>query len=199
MDEANRPERDHGGMRHHADCRYLVHDRDTKYTQSFRAIIASGRVEPLALPARGPNLNGYAERWVSSVKECLSKVILLGDALLRRALNEYLEHYHAERNHQGKGNVLLFPRDTDIRREPQPVQCRERLGGAPALLPSTGGMIARPRFNRGTPILRAAIGRSRKSRKPLSYPSPQLCAPASSITLRSTVSSAVTIFCLYAV
>ena len=42
--------------------------------------------------------------------------------------NEYVEHYHAERNHQGKGNVLLFPRDTDTRRE-QPVQCRERLGG----------------------------------------------------------------------
>ena len=112
------------------DCRYLLHDRDTKYTQSFRTIIASGQVEPLTLPARSPNLNAYAERWVRSVKEeCLSKVILLGECSLRRALNEYVEHYHAERNHQGKGNVLLFPRDTDIRREPQPVQCRERLGG----------------------------------------------------------------------
>ena len=59
------------------DCRYLLHDRDTKYTQSFRAIIASGQVEPLVLPARSPNLNAYAERWVRSVKEeCLSKVIL---------------------------------------------------------------------------------------------------------------------------
>src|SRR6516162_9634340 len=95
------------------DCRYLLHDRDTKYTRSFRAIIASGQVEPLALPARCPNLNAYAERWVRSVKEeCLSKVILLGERSLRRALNEYVEHYHAERNHQGKSNVLLFPRDT---------------------------------------------------------------------------------------
>jgi putative transposase len=111
------------------DCRYLLHDRDTKYTRSFRAIIASGQVEPLALPARCPNLNAFAERWVRSVKEeCLSKVILLGECSLRRALNEFVEHYHAERNHQGKGNVLLFPRDTDVRRE-QPVQCRERLGG----------------------------------------------------------------------
>ena len=42
------------------DCRYLLHDRDTKYTQSFRAIIASGRVEPLVLPARSPKLNAYA-------------------------------------------------------------------------------------------------------------------------------------------
>ena len=83
------------------DCRYLLHDRDTKYTQSFRAIIASGRVEPLVLPARSPNLNAYAERWVRSVKEeCLSKVILFGERSLRRALSEYVEHFHAERNHR---------------------------------------------------------------------------------------------------
>ena len=111
------------------DCRYLLHDRDTKYTQSFRAIIASGGVEPLVLPARSPNLNAYAERWVRSVKEeCLSKVILFGERSLRRALSEYVEHFHAERNHQGRGNVLLFPRGTNIRRD-GPVQCRERLAG----------------------------------------------------------------------
>src|SRR5258708_19633946 len=52
------------------DCRYLLHDRDTKFTRSFRAIIASGGVEPLVLPARSPNLNAYAERWVRSVKVC---------------------------------------------------------------------------------------------------------------------------------
>ena len=111
------------------DCRYLLHDRDTKYTQSFRAIIVSGRVEPLVLPARSPNLNAYAERWVRSVKEeCLSKVILFGERSLRRALSEYVEHYHAERNHQGKDNVLLFSRNTSVRRTGH-AQCRERLGG----------------------------------------------------------------------
>jgi len=111
------------------DCRYLLHDRDSKYTQSFRAIIASGQVEPLVLPARSPNLNAYAERWVRSVKEeCLSKVVLFGERSLRRALSEYVEHYHAERNHQGKNNILLLPRDADICRE-GPVRCRERLGG----------------------------------------------------------------------
>jgi putative transposase len=111
------------------DCRYLRHDRDSKYSQSFRAIIASGDVEPLVLPACSPNLNAYSERWVRSVKEeCLSKVILFGERSLRRALSEYVEHYHAERNHQGKGNVLLFPRDTNIHRA-GPVQCRDRLGG----------------------------------------------------------------------
>ena len=55
-------------------------------------------------------MNAYAERWVRSVKEeCLSKIILFGERSLPRALGEYVAHYHAERNHQGKSNVLLFP------------------------------------------------------------------------------------------
>src|SRR5262249_30183550 len=110
-------------------CRYLLHDRDTKFTRSFRAIVASGKAEPMMLPAQSPNLNAYAERWVRSVKEeCLAKVILFGERSLRRALSEYVDHFHAERKHQGKGNVLLFPRVT-TRRGEGPVRCRERLGG----------------------------------------------------------------------
>jgi putative transposase len=117
---------DWGALR---DCRYLLHDRDAKFARSFRSIIASGRVEPLALLTRSPNLNAYAERWVRSVKEeCLSKVILLGERSLRRALSNYVAHFHAERNHQGKGNVLLFPRVNDRQRD-GPMRCRERLGG----------------------------------------------------------------------
>jgi putative transposase len=89
------------------DCRYLLHDRDTKFTRSFRAIIASGRVEPLALPVRSPDLNVYSERWVMSVKEkCLSKVLLIGERslrLYRLALSEYVVHYHAERKSSGEG------------------------------------------------------------------------------------------------
>ena len=57
----------------------------------------------------------------------LSKVILFGERSLRRALSHYVEHFHTERNHQGEGNVLLFPRDTHHSRE-GPVRCRERLG-----------------------------------------------------------------------
>jgi len=84
---------------------------------------------PVAAQAdRGSGARSSSSSFASVKEECLSKVILLGERSLRRALNEYVEHYHAERNHQGKGNVLLFPRDTDIRREPQLVQCRERLG-----------------------------------------------------------------------
>ncbi len=112
-------------------CRDLIHDRDTKYTDSYRAIVKSGHVEPLKLPARSPNLNAYAERWVKSVKEeALSKLILFGEASLRRVLSEYLVHFHAERNHQGKGNVLLFPTAAQAKtRVDGSVACKERLGG----------------------------------------------------------------------
>ena len=113
------------------NCRYLIHDRDTKYCQSFRDIIESGDVRTLPLPAHSPNLNAFAERWVKSVKdECLSKLILFGEASLRRTLREYVVHYHVERNHQGKDNVLLFPATTKAMNHGDgSVGCKERLGG----------------------------------------------------------------------
>jgi hypothetical protein len=68
---------------------------------------------------------------VKSVKDdCLSKLILFGEASLRCALREYLVHYHAERNHQGKGNVLLFPSAKQAKNSVDgSVHCKERLGG----------------------------------------------------------------------
>ena len=91
---------------------------------------ATAGVEPLRLPPSSPDLNAFAERWVRSVKEeCLSRLILFGEASLRRALNEYIAHFHAERPHQGKGNVLLFPEPTDRASPAIALQCRQRLGG----------------------------------------------------------------------
>jgi len=114
-----------------AQRRYLLHDRDTKFCASFQAILATGGTKPVALPPRSPNLNAFAERWVRSVKrECLSKLILFGEGSLRRALTEFIAHYHAERNHQGKNNVLLFPDSAlDCKVVASSVHCRERLGG----------------------------------------------------------------------
>jgi len=110
-------------------CRYLLHDRDAKFSLSFRQTMKSGNVNPLRLPARSPNLNSYAERWVRSVKEeCLSR-ILFGESSLRRALEQYIVHYHEKRNHQGKDNRILFPSQTEARRNRGAMQCRERLGG----------------------------------------------------------------------
>ena len=111
-------------------CRYVLHDRDTKFSASFRSILDSGGTKTIQLPARSPNLNAFAERWVRSVKqECLSKLILIGEDSLSRVLTEYCAHYHRERNHQGKGNVLLFPGSSGTSRNSGSLRCHHRLGG----------------------------------------------------------------------
>ena len=109
----------------------LIQDRDAKFCPGFRELIESHGIENIRLPARSPNLNAFAERWVRTVKEeCLSKIILLGESSLRRALSEFVAYYHAERNHQGKGNVLLFPAvGQGIGSREGPIRCKERLGG----------------------------------------------------------------------
>ena len=113
------------------NCRYVLHDRDTKFCAAFDDILLSGGMESVTLPAQSPNLNAFAERWVRSVKEeCLSKLILLGEGSLHRALREFVKHFHAERNHQGKGNVILFPTThPSVPGRAGPVRCKERLGG----------------------------------------------------------------------
>jgi putative transposase len=113
-----------------APGQYLIHDRDTKFCAAFQQLIDEAGVERVVLPPRSPNLNAYAERWVRSVQdEALSRLILFGEASLRHALHEYVEHYHHERNHQGKDNVLLFPTSRQDTVRAGPLQCRERLGG----------------------------------------------------------------------
>jgi putative transposase len=111
--------------------RYVLHDRDSKFCSLFRATLQAGGIKPSPLPARSPNLNAYAERWVRSAKEeCFTKLVLLGEASLRRALADFIDHYHGERNHQGKGNTLLFPSEKTGQHRPRSrVRCRERLGG----------------------------------------------------------------------
>ena len=90
------------------NSRYLIMDRDTKYTDDFRDYLDREGVKPVRCPVRAPNCNAFAERFVRSIKdECLDRMILFGEASLRRALREYVAHYHTERNHQGVGNRLL--------------------------------------------------------------------------------------------
>ena len=114
-----------------AGCRYLIHDHDSKFSLAFRATLMPAGIESVMLPARSPNLNAYAERWVRSIKqECLSKLIFFGEASLRKAITEYVQHYEMERNHQGKGNVIIMPAKADRIGEPEgPIRARERLGG----------------------------------------------------------------------
>ena len=105
--------------------RFLIHDRDPLYTRDFCGLLGHAGVTPVRLPARSPNLNAYAERFVLSIKsECLDRIVLMGERHLRRAIGSYVEHYHLERPHQGIGN--------------QPIE------GVPK--PTSGGMIRHERL-----------------------------------------------------
>ncbi len=110
-------------------ARYLIHDRDPLFTEAFRGVLGSSGVQTLKVPARSPDLNAYAERFVRSIKsECLAQIIPVGERHLRAAVKEYTEHYHLERNHQGLENELIEDRfgviDTN-----RAVERQERLGG----------------------------------------------------------------------
>src|SRR5208283_4715559 len=108
----------------------LIFDRDTKFCAAFQKNLEAGGVKNIRLPPRSPNLNAYAERWVRSVKEeCLSDVILFGEKALRHAIGEYVEHYHKEHNHQGRGNELILPFSRSGQMRDGPIKCRERIGG----------------------------------------------------------------------
>jgi len=111
------------------NSRYLIMDRDTKYTEDFRDSLDREGVKAVRCPVRAPNCNAFAERFVRSIKEeCLDRMILFGEASLRRALTEYVAHYHAERNHQSVDNRLLEPLDASIAAN-EAVYRHERLGG----------------------------------------------------------------------
>ena len=115
-----------GFLRNH---RYLIMDRDTKFTEASRNALEREGVEPVRCPPRAPTCNAYAERFVRSIKEeCLDPMILLGERSLRHALREYEIHYLQERNHQGLDNQLLEPPKV-VPSHTQAVQRRERLGG----------------------------------------------------------------------
>jgi transposase InsO family protein len=112
---------------------HLILDRDPLYSAAFRRLLRDGGVKPLLLPARSPNLNGFAERFVLSVKsECLDRIVPLGEAHLRAAVRAFVAHYHEERPHQGLHNERIAPKSTSTGLGP--IQCRERLGGVLKLL-----------------------------------------------------------------
>ena len=92
-------------------------------------MLADAGVQSVKLPPRSRNLNAHAERFVRTIKEsCLERTILFGEASLRKAISEFVAHYHLERNHQGLGNRLIIAPQAEV-----PIQGairrRSRLGG----------------------------------------------------------------------
>src|SRR5262245_66420836 len=108
--------------------RVLICDRDAKWSAAMRGRLQEAGLRAVQTPFQAPNANAYAERFVRSIKEeCLDRIIPIGERHFRRAVAEYIEHYHRERNHQGLGNTLIVegtPNGTAGR-----VYRRPRLGG----------------------------------------------------------------------
>ena len=111
---------------------HLIHDRDPLFTEAFRSMLDGVGIKTVKTPAKSPNCNPHAERFVRSIKyECLNQFVLFGERHLRHVINEYMYHYQCERFHQGLDGQLVVAKqssanDNDVS---QPVACRSRLGG----------------------------------------------------------------------
>jgi putative transposase len=129
VDEPDRQKSDRCVWRILRGKRYLIHNRDPLFTDEFLTMLSGVGVKSVKLPARSPNLNAYAERFVRSIKEgCLERMIFFGEGSLRKGIQEFGLHYHNERNHQGLGNRLILPDENSAKRCGT-VQRRQRLGG----------------------------------------------------------------------
>jgi len=109
--------------------RYLLMDRNGKFSPAFREIVKNEGVKLVRLPPKSPNLNVHIERFMRSIKsECLAKMIFFGEKTLRNAVGRYVVHYPTERNHQGLENTIVEP-NSEVGPVTGNVKCRERLGG----------------------------------------------------------------------
>ena len=107
--------------------RFLIRDRDAKFTSAFDTIFTIEAIRVILTPIRTPVANAYAERVVRTIRsECLDWILIRNEQRLRRVLVEYLEHYNHERPHRGRA---LQPPDPPARREAGPIERRDRLGG----------------------------------------------------------------------
>jgi putative transposase len=111
--------------------RFLVRDRDTKFTAAFDAVFAAEGIEVLAMPVRAPRANAYAERWVGTVRrECLDRMLVVGRRHLVAVLDAYTEHYNVHRPHRALGQAPpLGPGESAVVMSAGKVVRWDRLGG----------------------------------------------------------------------
>jgi putative transposase len=116
----------------HADgFRFLIRDRDAKFTGAFDAVLAAAGIRIIRTPVRTPHANAIAERWISSARrECLDRMLIVGERHLRLVLSEYVEHYNVHRPHRTLFQSPPAGRDHPPATDPNVrVLRRDRLGG----------------------------------------------------------------------
>jgi len=113
--------------------RFLIRDRDAKFTGTFDEVFYSQGIRVIRTPVRAPRANAYAERWVGTLRrECLDWILILGRRHLEAVVGEYLEHYNAHRPHRGLALRPPCAESTALPStalEPRRVCRQDRLGG----------------------------------------------------------------------
>ena len=107
--------------------RFLIRDRDTKYSPTFDAIFQSNKIDVIQTPFQAPNANAFAERWIRSIREeCLDKLIIVNPIHLRHVMQHYVDYYNTARPHQGidqQSPIPFVPTSSGC------ISCRDILGG----------------------------------------------------------------------
>jgi hypothetical protein len=112
------------------DARFFVCDHDPLYTKEFRQLLTDSGIEVIQTRVGCPQQNGYAESFVSAIKrECIDQMIFFSEKSLRRAVSQYISHFHHERNHQGLNNLIPFPNQPQAESQSGLIVKSERLGG----------------------------------------------------------------------
>jgi putative transposase len=109
--------------------RFLIHDRDSKFTAAFDEVFRSEGINVIHTPVHAPQANAYAERFVRTVRnECLDWLLILGRRHLKHVLRIYVQHYNRERPHRAL--ALTQPEPAEIKPSPgSKVHRQDRLGG----------------------------------------------------------------------
>jgi putative transposase len=115
---------------HAARFRFLVRDRDTKFTMAFDAAFTSSGIEVLKIPPRAPRANAYSERWVRTARiECLDWILVRNARHLYRVLSIYLDHYHTARPHRGLNLQVPLQAGVRLVRGDETIERADILGG----------------------------------------------------------------------